>query len=547
MSQFNAQTKFDRQAMLDQAKELGVRSKLDQDKLIFKRRNPNASPEAQAIYEANLERKALLDSAANYGTGQGSASAKVADMMARERTAANDYRRNLTGATRGSEIAAAGQVGLDSAALQDARARELAAMDIKNAGNQIQNRYNEQEIPIRQAAAGGALELNKARVGDIVEGTGIRRRESDENILTSQTGRDIAYDENMMRQASENIRRKLMEQGGNESIAMQQAQRDRYSQSTPLVLREGEARITGMGEQNRAMTIGNDAQVAMNAAIPDRVIAENRFNQRAAAQQEMYAQGFRNEPSTLPPDELLGRQQLKLGDQRLSIEQREADAAAAEAEEKLLLRRGMRPLTIDSARIGNDKAQSEADFAAYMAQSAPAKAAREARIYGDGPRPEEYRQMLEQQAAGAEYAGIDEGFTSALSDALSIIGSSTSGTTRGGLTGTGTFGNTENLLGAIRDASMLVDRLEGPNVDRSVAAREAEKALRGLPLTRDSGEYVGVPPLAGSVLTLGANAALRAGDRAEAAKQLTELSNRLKKIASRQAPRRREIPPARGE
>ncbi len=519
--------------------------------MLFRKNNPNAGPEVQAIYDANIERNARLDSAANYGTGQGSASAKVADMMARERTAANDYRRDLTRETRGSEVSMASQPRLDSAAQENMRRRIETGADIRNAGGLIENRYNEQEIPIRQAAAGGALELNKARVGNLVGRTGIEERESAEGIRTSQTNRDIATDQNMSSLARQGIERDLLKRGGNVSIDQQEENLRRYREMTPYELEYRKAEITGRGEQNREMTIRNDGQAAANAAIPDETNARIRAAQRAAAKAEGEAQAYRDRPSTLPLEERRGDLELQSGNQQLTIEQRESDTKNAEAEEKLRLSRELRPEKIRAAGITNDMARAEADFKEYMAKSAQAKekaaAERNAFIYGDGPRPEEYRQMLEQQNAGAEYAGIDEEFESSLNDAFKIIGASTSGTTTGGLTGTGTFGNTENLLGAIRDASMLVDRLEGPNVDVNVAARRAEKALRGLPIANDSGEYVGVPPVAGSILTLGANAAWRAGDREKAAKQLTELSNRLKKIASRQAPRRREIPPARGE
>jgi hypothetical protein len=162
MSQFNAQTKFDKQALLDQAKQLEVQRKADQKRMLFRKNNPNAGPEVQAIYDANIERNARLDSAANYGTGQGSASAKVADMMARERTAANDYRRNLTGATRGSEIAAAGQVGLDSAAQEQMRLRALTGMDAQNAESFAGTKRRDAESGAKVATLNEGVEDRRA-------------------------------------------------------------------------------------------------------------------------------------------------------------------------------------------------------------------------------------------------------------------------------------------------------------------------------------------------------------------------------------------------
>lgn len=136
-------TQFDRQSRLDRAKELEYETKLQQQRFLNRKRVPNASPEVLSMLDANVERKALLDSAANMGTGQGSAAARAADMMARERAATNDYRRDLTGATRGSQIAAAGQVGLDSAAQERMRTLVEAGAGIQNAeGAASTNRRN---------------------------------------------------------------------------------------------------------------------------------------------------------------------------------------------------------------------------------------------------------------------------------------------------------------------------------------------------------------------------------------------------------------------
>jgi len=155
-------SQFDRQSRLDRAKELEYETKLQQQRFLNRKRVPNASPEVLSMLDANVERKALLDSAANMGTGQGSAAARAADMMARERTAANDYRRNLTGATRGSEIAAAGQVGLDSAAQENMRLRALTGMDAQNAESFAGTKRRDAESGAKVATLNEGVEDRRA-------------------------------------------------------------------------------------------------------------------------------------------------------------------------------------------------------------------------------------------------------------------------------------------------------------------------------------------------------------------------------------------------
>jgi hypothetical protein len=161
-------TQFDRQSRLDRAKELEYETKLQQQRFLNRKRVPNASPEVLSMLDANVERKALLDSAANMGTGQGSAAARAADMMARERTAANDYRRNLTTATQGSQVAVAAQPQRDSDAQERMRTLVEAGAGIQNNESIASTKRRDLETGAKVATLNESVEDRRAfRPGEV--------------------------------------------------------------------------------------------------------------------------------------------------------------------------------------------------------------------------------------------------------------------------------------------------------------------------------------------------------------------------------------------